>query len=101
MIFIGVPSFGRLGQQGDRARAPDGTRELPLVSRTASRDPSWRDLPALGDEALQPPDVLVVDETHLVDAELADLAAPEPAPLRWLRCWWNGSLLPCRLFSGS
>src|SRR4026207_337686 len=95
MIFIGGSgsSLARVGDEGDGARAPDGAGELPLVARAAPGDTPRRDLAALGHEAAQPPDVLVVDEAHLVHTELADLAPAEPAPLQRLRCWRNGSIL--------
>src|SRR6185437_1464511 len=37
----------------------------------------WHDLAALGDESLEHPDVLVVDIVDLLDAETANLLAPE------------------------
>jgi hypothetical protein len=84
MIFMAGFLFGGVRHEGHRPRAADGPRELPLVSRAAPRDAAGRDLPALGDEAAQPPDILEVDETDLIDTELADLAPAEPAPLRGL-----------------
>src|SRR5262245_3412734 len=96
MIFMRAPrplSLGRLGQQGDRPRTPDGAGELPLMSSAAAGDAPGRDLSALRDEPLQPADVLEVDQAQLVDAELADLAAPEPAPLDGLPRGWNSSFL--------
>jgi hypothetical protein len=73
--------FGGVGHEGNRSRAADGPRELPLVPGAAPRDPAGRDLPALGDETAQPTDVLEVNQADLVDTELADLAPAEPAPL--------------------
>ena len=61
-----------------------------LVVRAGTRLAARLDLAALGDVAAQAADILVVDHTQLVDAELADLAAPEPAPLDGLACWRNG-----------
>src|SRR4029453_14433820 len=108
MIFIEGPrsSLARVGDERHVARAADGVSQLPLMPGAAPGDAARRDLAALGHEAAQPPDVLVVDEAHLVHTELADLAPAEPAPLHRLRCRRNGSLplkgaplLP--LFSGS
>src|SRR5262245_6873441 len=81
--------FGDLRQERHGARPPDGPGELTLVSRAAAGDPSRRDLAPLRDEVLQPTDVLVVDELHLVHTELADFAPAEPAPLDWLARWGN------------
>jgi len=67
--------------------------ELPLVTRAAAGDAARNDLPALGDETTQTPDVLVVDEVDLVRAELADLPPAEPTALDGLRCRGNGLLL--------
>jgi hypothetical protein len=97
MIFIARSSFshlfGRLGQQGHGAGAADGASELPLVPGAASRDAARRDLAPLRDEVPEPADVLVVDQVNPVDAELANLAAAEPAPLDGLRSWRNGLFL--------
>src|SRR5215813_10880075 len=89
MIFMtrssmSLASLGRLSEQGHGAGA-------------APRDAAWRDLSSLRDEVPEPADVLVVDQVDPVDAELANLAAPEPAPLDGLRCWRNGSSLLYRL----
>src|SRR5688572_13648129 len=95
MIFIECSrsSLARVGDEGHGTGAADGVGELPLVAGAAPGDAPRRDLAALGDEAAQPPDVLVVDEADLVDTELADFTPAEPAPLQRLRCWRNGSLL--------
>src|SRR5215470_19708659 len=98
MIFmtrssISPASLGRLSEQRHGAGAADGARELPLMTGTAPRDAARRDLSPLRDEVAEPADVLVVDQVDPVDAELANLAAPKPAPLDGLRCWRNGSSL--------
>src|SRR5215470_17157385 len=96
MIFIErAPgrSVGRLREQGDRTRTPDGTGQLPLVAGAAPRDTPRRDFAPLGDEPSQPADVLEIDETQLVHAELADLATAEAPPLDGLACGWNGVVL--------
>src|ERR1700694_1040609 len=96
MIFIGrlrSSSVGRLGEERDRAGTPDGTGELALVPCAAPGNAPGCDLASLRDKPLEAADVLVVDHAQLVDAELADLAATESAPLRGLACRWNGSLL--------
>src|SRR5262245_10680701 len=60
------------------------------MPRATPGDTPRRDLPALRDEPLQSPDVLVVDQAQLVHAELADLAASEPTSLDGLAGWRNG-----------
>jgi hypothetical protein len=77
-------------QQGHRARALDGVSQLALMARAAARDATRNDLAALGDEAPQPANVLVVDEIDLVRAELADFPAPEATALDWLADRRNG-----------
>ncbi len=62
-------------QQRDRTRALDRRLQLALVEGAGARDPPRKDLPALGDEALEELDVLPVDVLELLRAELADLAA--------------------------
>ena len=86
-------SFGGLGEQGHRARAADGTGELPLMPGAAPRDATRGDLAALRDEVAEPANILVVDEADAIDAELANLAATEPAPLDGLSTWRNGLFL--------
>src|SRR5262245_25081634 len=96
MIFIGrlrVRLLGCLGQQRNGPGAPDGARQLALMPRATPRDAAGSDLAPFGHEPLEAPYVLEVDQAQLVHAELADLAAPEPAPLDGLACWWNGRLL--------
>src|SRR5262249_29826793 len=96
MIFMRAPrplSLGRLGQQGDSPGPADGAGQLPLMPAPLPGVRPRRDLPPLRDEPLQPPDVLVVDQAQLVDAELADFAAPETAPLDGLARRWNSSFL--------
>src|SRR4029453_8496559 len=66
-------------QQGHRASTLDGVGELTLMAPTAARDAPRNDLAALGDEAAQTTDVLVVDEADLVCAELANFSPPESA----------------------
>jgi hypothetical protein len=91
MIFMA--SLGGLGEQGHRARAANGAGELPLVAGTASRDPARGDLAALRNEVAEPANILVVDQADPIDAELANLAAAEPAPLDGLSTWRNGVFL--------
>jgi len=80
-------------QQRDRARTLDSVGELALMARATAGDAARNDLPALGDETTQTPDVLVVDEVDLVRAELADLAPPEAPALDGFLGRWNGSIL--------
>src|SRR5712692_1772524 len=95
MTFMRFPLLGCLGQERDRARPPDGAGELALVPRAAAGDAARGDLAALGHEVLEPTHVLVVDELHLIHAELADLAPAKPAPLDGLASGRNSSLLSC------
>src|SRR5436309_172720 len=60
-------------QQRQDARALDRRRELLLMSRAGSRHAPGHDLAAVRDEAPQPLLVLVVDEPHLLEAQLAVL----------------------------
>jgi len=64
--------------------------ELPLMSGTTPGDPTRNDLPALGHEIAETADVLVIDEVHLVRAELADLPPAKPPALEWLLGCGNG-----------
>jgi hypothetical protein len=68
--------------------------ELALMARTAAGDPARNDLAALGHEAPEAADVLVIDQIDLVSAELADLAPTEPTSLDGLLRYGNGSALP-------
>src|SRR5262249_15499255 len=88
--------LGRLREQRDGAGAPHRAGELPLVAGAAPGDATGRDLAALRHEVAEPADVLVVDQVDSVDAELANLAASEPAPLDGLGCWRNGLILLAR-----
>jgi hypothetical protein len=65
--------------------------ELSLVTRAAAGDASRNDLAALGDEAAQTTNVLVIDEVDLVRAELTDLPPAEPAALDGLGCGGNSA----------
>jgi hypothetical protein len=93
MIFMAARSLGGLGEQGHRPRAADCARQLPLVPGAATRDAARRDLAPLRDEISEATDVLVVDQVDPIYTELANLAAPEPAPLDGLRSWRNGLFL--------
>src|ERR1043166_8955972 len=93
MICMGGSLGGHVRQQGHRAGALDGVGELALVARAAARDPARDDLAALGHQAAQAAHVLVVDEIHLVSAELADLPPAEPAALDGLLNRGNRSAL--------
>jgi len=67
--------------------------ELPLMTGAAAGDAARDDLAALGDEAAQTADVLVVNEVDLVSAELADFPPAEPAALDGLLNRGNRSVL--------
>src|SRR5262249_47465669 len=63
-------------QKRYRTRPLDGERDLALVLGAGSEHAPGEDLAAVGHEADQRLDVLVVDVVDLLLAELADLAAP-------------------------
>jgi hypothetical protein len=67
----------REGQQGDITRLQDSVGQTALMGRTDAGDAAGNDLTALGNERLQHADVLVVDVIDLLDAEPANLLAPE------------------------
>src|SRR4051812_47505435 len=69
---------GDVGQQRQLAGALDGAGDLVLVTPARARDAARADLPAVGHELAQEPDVLVVDLVDLVPAEGARLAASRP-----------------------
>src|SRR3989440_12679005 len=64
-------------QQRDVARPLDGHAQPALVPRADARHSPWQNLPALLHELRQDVRALVVDEVHLLDAELAHLLLPE------------------------
>src|SRR5271167_1684792 len=64
-------------QQGDVARALDGYAEPALVARANSGHAARQNLAALLDELRKNVRALVVDEVHLLDAELADFLLAE------------------------
>ena len=64
-------------QQRDVARLQDGVGQAALVRRADAGNAAGHDLAALGDERLQHPDVFVIDVVDLLDAETANLLAPE------------------------
>jgi hypothetical protein len=69
-------------------------RQLALVPGAAPRDPPGDDLASLGHEALQAPEVLVVDEFDLLGTELTNLPPAEPATLGGsCSCWGNCRVL--------
>src|SRR6266478_4237862 len=67
----------RKRQQRDVARPFDGHAQPALVARAHARHPAWQNLSALLHELRQDVRALVVDEVHLLDAELAHLLLPE------------------------
>jgi hypothetical protein len=78
-------------QQGDVARALDGYAEPALVARADSGHAARKNFSPLLDELRKNVRAFVVDEVHLLDAELADfllaeilaLAAGTPAGTAW------------------
>src|SRR6187549_3049304 len=71
------PLIRRVRQQCQLPRAHDGDAQSALMLRARAGNPPRQHLAALGDEAAQQLDVLVVDVVDLVRAELADLPAAE------------------------
>ena len=69
-----APALGDVRQQRKLARALDCARDLALMAAARSRDPARADLAALGDEAAQRGNVLVVDLVDLLTAVWAGLA---------------------------
>src|SRR6267378_697389 len=64
-------------QQRDVARPLDGHAQPALMTRAHARHSPRQNLPALLHELRQDVRALVVDEVHLLDAELAHLLLPE------------------------
>src|SRR4029453_1147136 len=94
MIFIVRTLVHRhVRQQRNRAGTLDGVRDLSLVPSTTTRDATGNDIPALHHQTPEPPHILVVDQVDLFRTELADLLAPESAPLHRLLRTRNGSFL--------
>jgi hypothetical protein len=91
----------RKRQQRDVARPLDGHAQPALMTRAHSRHPAGQNLPALLHKLRQDVRALVVDEVHLLDAELAHLLLPEilafaPGPssgTAWTTAAWS-SLAP-------
>src|SRR5207248_2243954 len=69
-----------IGKQAEKPRPLDRPRQLALLLRRHRGDAARHDLAALGDEALQQPDVLVVDLRRVGSGERAGFAAPEEGP---------------------
>ena len=67
----------REGQQGDVARSLDGHTQPALVASAYAGHPPRQNLPALLNELRQDVRALVVDEVHLLDAELANFLLAE------------------------
>src|SRR5262249_12284897 len=85
MTSMSAPSsqlIRHIRYQRELARPLDRRRQLPLVHRARARDPPRLDLPALGQERRQQPDVLVIDVVDLLRAELAHAATAEKASTR-------------------
>jgi hypothetical protein len=87
----------RKRQQRDVARPLDGHAQPALMTRAHARHPAGQNLPALLHELRQDVRALVVDEVHLLDAELAHLLLPEilalaPGPASgtaWTTAAWS------------
>src|SRR5208283_1504684 len=84
-------------QQRDIARALDGFAQPPLVARAHPGHAPGQNLPALLHELRKNVRALVVDEVHLLDAELADFLLAEI--LAFAAAWTSGSSAwPARTF---
>src|SRR6186997_863600 len=75
--MIGSPLIRRVRQQRQLPGAHDGHAQAALMLRARAGNPPRQHLAALGDEAAQQLDVLVVDVVDLVRAELADFTTAE------------------------
>src|SRR6188768_2865127 len=73
------PLVRRVRQQRELTCANDGDAQRALMLRARAGNPPRQHLAALGDEAAQQLDVLVVDVVDLVRAELADFTTAEKA----------------------
>src|SRR5882762_6626656 len=69
-----------VGKQAEKARTLDRPRQLALLLGRHRGDAARHDLAALGDEALQQPDVLVIDLRRVGSGERAGFAPPEKRP---------------------
>ena len=61
--------FQHIGEKAQEARTLDGLGELALFLRGNRGNARWHDLAALGDEALQEPRVLIVDDRRVIARE--------------------------------
>src|SRR5919106_1059387 len=79
-LSLGRPSSDDVRQQPQLACALDRLRQIALLLGGHRGDPPRHDLAALGHEALQQLDVLVVDLGRIRAGERAALAPPEERP---------------------
>jgi hypothetical protein len=79
----------RKRQQRNVARALDGHAEPALVTRTNSGHPTRQNLAAFLHELRKNVRALIVDEVHLLDAELAHFLLAEILPLAAARSAWT------------
>ncbi len=68
-------SVGHVGQKSDLAGALDGLGELTLMHRAGTGGTTGKNLTALREETAKLRGILVVNESGLVHAELANLSA--------------------------
>ena len=78
-------------QQRDVAGALDGFAEPALVARAHASHAARKNLAALLHELRQDVGTLVVDEVHLLDAELADFLFAEVLALAAARAAWSAA----------
>jgi hypothetical protein len=69
----------RVRQQRNVSRPLQSDGEHPLVASAGAGLAARLDLAAVADEHAQPGDVLIVDASHVIGAEAADLAAAAKA----------------------
>ncbi len=79
----GLPTRKR--QQGDVARLLDGIGQAALMRRAYAGQAARHDLAGFRYKLRKQPHILVVDTVDLLDAELANLLAPEEFPSAFAR----------------
>src|SRR5579859_6435055 len=93
---LGARGAARKRQQSDVARALDGHAEPALVARANSGHAARQNLAAFLDELREDVRALIVDEVHLLDAELADFLLAEILPLAARASAWTARTTAAR-----
>jgi len=68
----------RVGQQRHVPRVLQRNPQATLVARASSSLAPWLDLAAIGEIAVQPRDIFIVDLDYMIDTECTNLAATWP-----------------------